>query len=105
MRSDISSKDEKNKDKKKDSKGEKSDKTTWSNDEDWELVAVLQEHKKMRNQAESGWKHIVWTSVVEVLIKKFPSNNPKVAKQCSTRFSHTCSIFTPSIICKSCSYS
>ena len=71
---------------KKDKKKEKRKKTKWSAAEDAELVSVLREQQKLGNQADSGWKPIVWTKVVEALMKNHLSLIPKMNKQASTRF-------------------
>ncbi|KIJ46762.1 hypothetical protein M422DRAFT_45961 [Sphaerobolus stellatus SS14] len=76
------SKNEKDKKKKK----KKREKAKWSAGEDADLVIVLREQQKLRNQANSGWKPIVWTAVVAVLEKNHKDVKPKTTKQVLTHF-------------------
>ncbi|KIJ48743.1 hypothetical protein M422DRAFT_247606 [Sphaerobolus stellatus SS14] len=76
------SKNEKDKKKKK----KKREKAKWSAEEDADLVAVLREQQRLGNQADSGWKPIVWTVVVAVLEKNHKDVKRKTMKQVLTHF-------------------
>jgi len=68
--------------------GEKKGKTVvnWTAGEEADLVAVLLEQKHAGNQAESGWKPVVWTKVEERLAANHPNEARKDIKRCKDRW-------------------
>ncbi|GJJ14479.1 hypothetical protein Clacol_008743 [Clathrus columnatus] len=65
---------------------ETKDKVSWTAAQEATLVAVLLEQMKQGNQAESGWKPIVWTIVISALEKEHPASIPKQATHCKSRW-------------------
>lgn len=57
----------------------------WTSAEEARLVQILLQEKEKGNQAESGWKPVVWQVLVEALAT-FDSKPRKVAKQIKTRW-------------------
>ncbi|GJJ13770.1 hypothetical protein Clacol_008027 [Clathrus columnatus] len=67
---------------------ETKDKVSWTAAQEATLVAVLLEQMKQGNQAESGWKPIVWTIVISALEKEHPTSILKQATHCKKPEAH-----------------
>ncbi|GJJ06774.1 hypothetical protein Clacol_000970 [Clathrus columnatus] len=65
---------------------ETKDKISWTTAQEATLVGVLLEQMKQGNQAESGWKPIVWTVVVSALEREHPSSIHKQATHCKSQW-------------------
>ncbi|KAF8580859.1 hypothetical protein K439DRAFT_1619440 [Ramaria rubella] len=65
---------------------EADEKVKWSTTEEAEVVSILTDQKELGNQAESGWKPIVWTAVVAALAATFDTIPQKNVKQCKSRW-------------------
>ena len=71
-------------------KKKKRSKTKWTAAETAALITVLQEQKMLGNQAESGWKPVVWTAAATYLENNLPSKKPKSTKQVTSHFRRVC---------------
>lgn len=67
---------------------------SWSDAENATMVKVLTEQKLLGNQADSGWKAIVWKAVADALATNGDANEPKkTPAKCQDHWSNVMNLF------------
>lgn len=71
--------------------GDENSRCSWSDAENAILVKVLTEQKLLGNQADSGWKAIVWKAVADALESSGTAIGPKkTPSKCQDHWINVC---------------